>query len=110
MSAKATDLRAAWLATCAELSIRQDLTLFERLLAAWDQPQRHYHARQHLSECLAALAQWRHLAREPGLLALALWFHDGVYEPRAPDNEARSADWAREALPALGLPPAACER
>ena len=110
MSVEAAGLRTAWLATCAELSIRQDLTLFEELLAAWNQPWRHYHAGQHLHECLAALAQWRQLAREPGLLALALWFHDAVYEPRAPDNEARSADWARAALPALGLPVPACER
>ena len=110
MSAEAADLRAAWLATCAELSIRQDLTLFEQLLRAWSEPQRHYHALQHLRECLAALAQWGHLAREPGLLALALWFHDAVYDPRAPDNEARSADWARAALPELGLPAEAVER
>lgn len=110
MSTPAPDLLEAWRSTCEALGIRQDLTLVEALLAAWSEPQRHYHALQHLRECLDALAQWRHLAREPGLLALALWFHDAVYDPQAPDNEARSADWVRAALPALGLPAPACER
>jgi predicted metal-dependent HD superfamily phosphohydrolase len=107
-------LLAAWRETCEALGLRrgdgQDLALGRALLAAWSEPQRHYHATQHLGECLDALAQWRTLAREPELLALALWFHDAVYDPRALDNEARSAAWAREALTALGLPVGACER
>ena len=36
MSSEAPDLGVAWLATCEALAIRQDLTLCERLLAAWD--------------------------------------------------------------------------
>lgn len=110
MSPAAPDLLARWHSTCQALGLRQDLTLAEALLAAWSEPQRRYHTLQHLDECLAALAQWRHLAGEPELLALALWFHDAVYDPRAHDNEARSADWAHRALPALGLPEQACDR
>ena len=111
---RAAALLEAWQATCTALGLRpaegQDLTLGRTLIAAWSEPQRHYHALQHLEECLAQLARWRHLAQSPELLALALWFHDAVYDPQARDNEARSAAWAREALTALGLPPSDCAR
>ena len=39
----------------------------------------------------------------------ALWFHDAVYDSRAGDNEARSAEWARRALAELGIPPAVAD-
>ncbi len=110
MSASPADLLEAWSATAGTLGLRQDLTLADRLLAAWAEPQRRYHTVQHLRECLQALAQWRQLAQAPELLALALWFHDAVYDPQAADNEIRSADWARDALLAWGLPAEACER
>lgn len=74
----------------------------ERLEAAWSEPQRHYHALGHLRECLAWLARWRSLAARPAEVALALWYHDAVYQVRAHDNEAASAAWARSSLRGAG--------
>jgi predicted metal-dependent HD superfamily phosphohydrolase len=85
-------------ALCAELQRR------------YGEPQRHYHTMQHLGECLAWFEREKALAERPGEVALALWFHDAVYDVHAHDNEARSADWARQALRAAGAGDAAADR
>lgn len=84
--------------------------LRERLVAAWSEPHRHYHAARHLAECLALLERWRPATARPAELTLALWFHDAVYDPRAADNEARSAAWAADSLRAAGAAHDAAER
>jgi predicted metal-dependent HD superfamily phosphohydrolase len=95
-------LRAQWQRTWRELGAVPDPNLFERLLAAWREPLRHYHTLQHLQECLMHFEPARELALHPGEASLALWFHDAVYDARRHDNEQRSADWARECLLAAG--------
>jgi predicted metal-dependent HD superfamily phosphohydrolase len=76
-----------------------------RLVAAYDEPQRKYHTRQHLSECLTLLDRHLELAKEPAEVEIALWFHDGVYDVRARDNESRSAEWAERELRLAGVAP-----
>jgi len=87
-----------------------DAALHDRLLAAWREPQRHYHTLQHLDECIALLAPALDLAEHPGEVELALWFHDAVYDVTRGDNEQRSADWARQAALAAGLSAEAARR
>lgn len=73
------------------------------LEAAYAEPQRRYHTRRHIDDCLRKLAAWPGLTEaERRVLVWAIWWHDAVYDPRAPGNEARSADLARRDLPALG--------
>jgi predicted metal-dependent HD superfamily phosphohydrolase len=76
--------------------------LFNQLVRAYGEPQRHYHTLQHLRECLAHCEAAAALARRPAEVELALWFHDAVYDPQRQDNEERSADWAVRSIRAAG--------
>jgi predicted metal-dependent HD superfamily phosphohydrolase len=82
---------------------------YERLTTAYAGPQRHYHNQQHIAECLAEYDSVRHLARQPAAVELALWFHDAVYDPKAGDNEERSAALARQCLAEAGASSALAE-
>src|SRR4051812_17060991 len=78
----------------------------DALLAAYREPHRMYHGLAHLMDCLARLDEAP--APEPSRdqVEAALWYHDAVYDPRADDNEERSAERARRGLTEVGVPSA----
>lgn len=74
--------------------------LLAELAPRYAEPHRHYHGIDHI-EALARL--FVDVAAGPGWRApvevqLAILFHDAIYEPGRPDNEARSAELAIEHL------------
>jgi len=96
--------RERWNAMWRELGAREaPAKTYDQLLAAYAEPQRHYHTRQHLDECFTQLAAASALAEHPAEVALALWFHDAIYDPKRHDNEAKSADWARSVALGAGV-------
>jgi predicted metal-dependent HD superfamily phosphohydrolase len=100
-----------WRATWAGLGVdAPDDPAFGEVIASYSEPHRHYHTVQHLDECFAWLDEARRLAGDPYAVELALWFHDAVYEPRAQDNEERSASWAHAVATKAGLAGAVVER
>jgi len=79
-----------------------DPDTLDSLLDAYRDPLRFYHTLQHLEECLNQLDASALADETRGEVAIALWFHDSVYDSHASDNEARSAAWAIEALRQAG--------
>jgi len=79
------------------------------LRSRYAEPHRSYHNQAHVDTVLTVvddLAEREKLTDEDrAVVRLAAWFHDAVYDPRATDNEQRSADLVREVLPAAGLDP-----
>lgn len=78
------------------------------VLARYAEPQRCYHTRQHLDECLAWFRQNPALTRARAVLFFALYYHDAVYQPFAENNEAASAQLAVQQLKAHGVELATC--
>ena len=77
---------------------------FQELDRRYSEEHRHYHNWIHISACLDELEAARSLAIHPTALEMAVWFHDAVYVPRAPDNEELSARMARSAAESMNLP------
>jgi len=88
----ASALQQRWLTIVAPLLPDPEST-WQQLATRYNEPHRHYHTLEHVAACLGWLDHYRHLAANPLCLELALWAHDVIYDPRATDNEARSADW-----------------
>lgn len=84
--------------------------VFDVLAAAYSAPERHYHTLEHLHEMFRVAARLATLTDETGPLHLAIWFHDAVYDSRAIDNEARSAELAVTLLGPIGVPASVLER
>jgi predicted metal-dependent HD superfamily phosphohydrolase len=69
---------------------------FDDIVARYREPHRRYHTFEHVHDVVSRVHGTE--------LELAAWFHDVIYDPRASDNEARSARYAREVLTRLQAP------
>jgi len=72
------------------------------LIHRWQEPHRVYHTIEHLSTCLDLADIHCARAVDPRFVAIALWYHDAVYDPQRSDNEALSAELALNDLQWLG--------
>jgi predicted metal-dependent HD superfamily phosphohydrolase len=77
---------------------------FQRIVDAYAEPYRSYHTGDHIEACLAEFDRIRELCESPDQVECALWLHDVVYDPRASDNEEKSALWGMEMLSGSGCP------
>jgi predicted metal-dependent HD superfamily phosphohydrolase len=80
--------------------------VIEEIMCAYREPHRHYHTLDHIAALLALLARFGGGAVDRDALALAILFHDIVYDPGRQDNEEASAVLAAERLARLGFPDA----
>ncbi|PSB59419.1 HD domain-containing protein [Chamaesiphon polymorphus] len=93
---------------------RQEIDrVFQLLVAAYTQPDRHYHNLHHIDHFLTILdplgqRSYRFTTtdgdrsfptlQDPISISLAAWFHDFIYDSQASDNELQSANAAKELL------------
>lgn len=95
--------RERWQALSKSAKLKpRPILWYSHLTALYSEPHRRYHTLQHLSECLNEFDASKDLARDAVAVEFAIWFHDAVYDPRASDNEERSAELAQRCLTEAG--------
>jgi predicted metal-dependent HD superfamily phosphohydrolase len=99
-----TNLAKSWRALLAAVGARADCeTSFAAIAAAYGEPHRHYHTLEHIAACLDAFSLVRQQAEAPDQVALAIWYHDIVYDTHRGDNEECSAERAVAFCESAGL-------
>lgn len=77
---------------------------FEEVIQRYGEFWRHYHTFDHMVTVVGGVSAILEVHKNPNPAALfAAYLHDIIYDPRAKDNEARSAEFARELLQGLGV-------
>ena len=84
--------------------------LFRELETLYSESTRFYHNKTHVAECLSNFQPYRTQAQHPAEVELAIWYHDAIYDTKAPDNEEQSAILAEQALGTLDLDTAVIDR
>jgi predicted metal-dependent HD superfamily phosphohydrolase len=97
-------LRPFWQESFHALSLDAPAPAFAELVTRYCEPQRAYHTLQHIAECFDRLDEAGDVS-ERAVIALALFFHDVIYDPTAKDNEEKSAAWATGLLRSAGASP-----
>lgn len=107
---RASDLGRRWHRTWGLLRLPPPGDEPDSLLTRYAESHRAYHGLAHLEECFVRYDSAAHLARAPGEVQLALWYHDAVYDPHSDRNEADSAALAEAALRGAGAPAVTVDR
>jgi predicted metal-dependent HD superfamily phosphohydrolase len=77
---------------CSSLDGAANTThVWGNLIKRYSEQHRHYHNARHLVFCLHQLDLAASYIENTDAIEMAIWFHDLVFEPRAKDNEERSA-------------------
>ena len=79
-------------------SVEQHERCLEKLLYAYQEPQRAYHSLQHIMECLVLFEKVQSQIEDALAVQLAIFFHDVVYQTRSASNEQESAMLMRQQL------------
>ncbi|NJN73963.1 MAG: hypothetical protein HC799_14685, partial [Limnothrix sp. RL_2_0] len=72
-----------WQELMTALGLPENNAVHGQLIAAYDEPQRHYHNLRHLEACFFHFEQVKQWLVAPAEVLLALWFHDAIYQPRS---------------------------
>jgi predicted metal-dependent HD superfamily phosphohydrolase len=72
--------------------------LWQDIAVRYNEEQRAYHTLHHIQQLFGQFEQIKPHLNDPDIIALAMYYHDVIYEPTRSDNELKSAEFAVEVL------------
>lgn len=103
MTTLSESMASRWRSLLSRLGSGGDHGALVRVLdSLYHHPHREYHSLDHIAACLESFDAVREHARDADAVEFALWLHDCIYDPKASDNEERSADVAEMMLREIG--------
>ncbi len=81
-----------------DVTSAQAKILWLDIIARYNETQRDYHSLRHIQQLFVQFDKINHKLSEPHLIALALYYHDVIYDPARSDNELKSAAYAVDQL------------
>lgn len=111
MESIAGRFKTHWQALAGRLGLSHAASqmLLNSLQTQYFEPHRHYHTARHIVAMLDGFEQHRDQFADPDTAALAIFFHDAIYDPARRDNETRSAEMLQAQLSGL-LPQAQLDK
>ncbi|WP_435979147.1 HD domain-containing protein [Psychrobacter sp. DM4] len=74
------------------------LTLWQDIATRYSEHTRAYHTLEHLTQLFSQFDKIKDALAQPDIVALAVYYHDVIYDPRRSDNELKSAEYVQEKL------------
>lgn len=81
------------LAIASDIKIEKCLALWQDVFSHYDEPVRAYHNLTHLKQLFTQFEQIKSKLKQSSIVALALFYHDIIYDPTQQDNELKSAEY-----------------
>lgn len=82
----------------SNITLAEVKVLWQDIAIRYNESQRAYHTLKHIQQLFGQFEQIKNALHEPHIIALALYYHDVIYEPTRSDNELKSAEYALAAL------------
>lgn len=101
-------LYQTWIDICNHFGLDVSNIIFENVIKRYAEYHRTYHGLVHLCECLQRLRDIDCDGFHE--IALAILFHDAIYDVRRTDNEQQSAELAKQELRSIGMHPVVINR
>ena len=81
-----------------DITLQQADVLWQDIARRYGEPRRAYHTLAHIKQLFEQFDHIQHYLYEPPIIALALFYHDVIYDPTRADNELKSAQYAVDTL------------